>query len=167
MIYLKRKIIPVILFVLSSFIITSSISLLRADDLSELEKYKQEKNNDKNKWKQERDAELDLYKERVQKERKAWQEYVNDVKSKWGEYVDSKPKAWAEYGANQNSLSIIDYENNLASLEVLIDGDDDGEAEKLFTKRFEDIMNARENESVILEKLYDYGVLGYIKTIEE
>ena len=154
MIYLKRKIIPVILFVLSSFIITSSISLLRADDLSELEKYKQEKNNDKNKWKQERDAELDLYKERVQKERKAWQEYVNDVKSKWGEYVDSKPKAWAEYGANQNSLSIIDYENNLASLEVLIDGDDDGEAEKLFTKRFEDIMNARENESVILEKQF-------------
>jgi len=152
---IKREVLSITIYIFLIIVITNFLSVqLKADDLSEFEKYKQEKNNDKNKWKQERDAELDLYKERVQKERKAWQEYVNDVRSKWGEYVDNKPKAWAEYGADQNSLSVIDYENNLASLEVLIDGDDDGAAEKLFTKRFEEIMNTRENESVILEKQF-------------
>jgi len=144
----------IVLLIIITVIISPFNALVKADDLSEYEKYKQEKNREKNSWKQERDAELENYKERVQKERKAWQEYVNDVKSKWGEYVDSKPKAWAEYGEDKNSLSVIDYENNLASLEVIIEGDDDNKAEKLFSKRFEDVMNTKDKDKPVLEKQF-------------
>ena len=144
----------IVILIIITVIINPFNALIKADDLSEYEKYKQEKNRDKDSWKQERDSELENYKERVQKERKAWQEYVNDVRSKWGEYVDSKPKTWAEYGKDKNSLSVIDYENNLASLEVIIEGDDDSKAEKLFSKRFEDVMNTKDKDRPALEKQF-------------
>ena len=155
-IYVKRFFLILLLsFTFFNINNTNNNNILYADDnTSDLEKYKQERANEKNSWKQERDAELDNYKERVQQERKEWQEYVNNVRSKWGSYVDSKPKSWAQYGKDQNSLCVIDYENNLASLEVVIDGDDEARAEELFAKRFEEIMEAKEQDEAILNKQF-------------
>lgn len=152
---LKKKSLSILIIILSVLPFFQSVNnSLKAEELSEFEKYKQSRDKEKNSWKQERDAELDAYKERVQKERKEWQEYVNNVKSKWGSYVDSKPKAWAEYGKEQNSLSVIDYENNLATLEVIVDSDNDRKAEELFAKRLEEVMSSKEKNEVVLEKQF-------------
>lgn len=138
------------------FIVLCSLFLNQLFSESLLDKYKKQSQGERNKYQRQVDAELSSYKKQVERERKLWKEHVNKVRSKWGKYTDSTPKAWAEYGNDLNSLSVVDFENNKIEVEVLVDAQNENEAENLIAKRFEQIMAKQDkntHESILKNQL--------------
>jgi membrane-bound lytic murein transglycosylase C len=67
----------------------------------------------------------------VQAEQQAFEQFKAEVEALWGQYEPSSKKEWVEYGQGLQSRSHVDFEEGVATVEVIVEEGDSSAAEKL------------------------------------
>ena len=111
---LKKPTIYLAIFSLSVF------STVAQDD-AEFEQYLKEQQTEFQEFQDKREQEFQAF---VERWREAEQAYRKEVAEKWDDAKLPDKKRWVEYSDDKSRRTIVDYENNTITVEVLDDSDD-------------------------------------------
>ena len=111
---LKKPTIYLAIFSLSVF------STVAQDD-AEFEQYLKEQQTEFQEFQDKREQEFQAF---VERWREAEQAYRKEISEKWDDAKLPDKKRWVEYSEDQSRRTIVDYENNTITVEVLDDSDD-------------------------------------------
>ena len=111
---LKKPTIYLAIFSLSIF------STVAQDD-AEFERYLREQQAEFQEFQNKREQEFQAF---VERWKKAEQAYKNEIAEKWEDAKLPDKKRWVEYSEDKSRRTIVDYENNTITVEVLGEADD-------------------------------------------